>query len=90
MERCLKGNCMEIKKYVNVFQGTGKSVIPKENTLYSKWNLLKGKAGNVSRPPAYPLGAWHVHRIAVDILRGTAVSSATAENRPKAFSMVIN
>ena len=47
---------MEIKKYVNVFQGTGKSVIPKENTLYSKWNLLKGKAGNTSPSACLPFG----------------------------------
>lgn len=43
-------------KYVNVFQGTGKSVTPKENTLFSKWNLLKGKAGNVSPSACLPFG----------------------------------
>ena len=48
---------MEIKKFVNVFQGTGKSVTPKENTLFSKWNLLKGKAGNLSPSACLPFGS---------------------------------
>ncbi len=43
-------------QYVNVFQGTGKSTTPKENTLFSKWNLLKGKAGNVSPSACLPFG----------------------------------
>lgn len=41
-------------KYVNVFQGTGRSTIPQENSLFSKWNLLKGKAGNTSPSACLP------------------------------------
>lgn len=48
---------MSIIKYVNVFQGTGKSTTPKENTLFSKWNLLKGKAGNLSPSACLPFGS---------------------------------
>ena len=47
---------MKKRKFVNVFQGTGKSTMPKENTLFSKWNLLKGKAGNVSPSACLPFG----------------------------------
>ena len=47
---------MEKRKFVNVFQGTGKSTMPKENTLFSKWNLLKGKAGNLSPSACLPFG----------------------------------
>ena len=43
-------------KFVNVFQGTGKSSTPEEGSLYEKWNLLKGKAGNVSPAAALPFG----------------------------------
>ena len=43
--------------YVNVFQGTGKSAVPKESTLFSKWNLLKGKAGNLSPSACLPFGS---------------------------------
>ena len=48
---------MSNTQYVNVFQGTGRSVIPREDTLFSKWNLLKGKAGNVSPSACLPFGA---------------------------------
>ena len=41
---------------VNVFQGTKGSTKPIENTLYSKWNLLKGKAGNTSPSACLPFG----------------------------------
>ncbi len=41
---------------VNIFQGTRGSTKPKENTLYSKWNLLKGKAGNTSPSACLPFG----------------------------------
>ena len=47
---------MNTTKFVNVFQGTGKSSQPKAGNLYSKWNLLKGKAGNVSAAAALPFG----------------------------------
>ncbi|MBO5480625.1 MAG: glycoside hydrolase family 92 protein [Clostridia bacterium] len=47
---------MSIIQHVNVFQGTGKSTTPKENTLFSKWNLLKGKAGNLSPSACLPFG----------------------------------
>lgn len=47
---------MNTTKFVNVFQGTGKSSQPKAGSLYSKWNLLKGKAGNVSAAAALPFG----------------------------------
>ena len=43
-------------EHVNVFQGTGRSTIPKENSLFSKWNLLKGKAGNTSPSACLPFG----------------------------------
>ena len=43
-------------QYVNVFQGTGKSTMPQANTMYSKWNLLKGKAGNLSPSACLPFG----------------------------------
>lgn len=43
--------------YVNVFQGTGKSVLPKKDQLFSRWNLLKGKAGNTSPSACLPFGA---------------------------------
>lgn len=43
-------------KFVNVFQGSGKSSNPNDESLYSKWNLLKGKAGNVSPAAAIPFG----------------------------------
>lgn len=42
--------------YVNIFQGTRGSTIPQEGTLYSKWNLLKGKAGNTSPSACLPFG----------------------------------
>ena len=41
---------------VNVFQGTKGSTKPKGNSLYSKWNLLKGKAGNTSPSACLPFG----------------------------------
>ena len=47
---------MNNSKFVNVFQGTGKSSIPAEGTLYKQWNLLKGKAGNVSPAACLPFG----------------------------------
>lgn len=43
--------------YVNVFQGTGKSITPKNGSLFSQWNLLKGKAGNTSPSACLPFGA---------------------------------
>ena len=46
----------EILKNVNVFQGTRGSTKPQEGTLYSKWNLLKGKAGNTSPSACLPFG----------------------------------
>ena len=42
---------------VNVFQGTRGSTKPNENTLYSRWNLLKGKAGNTSPSACLPFGS---------------------------------
>lgn len=42
--------------YVNVFQGTRGCTVPKNETLYSKWNLLKGKAGNTSPSACLPFG----------------------------------
>lgn len=47
---------MKNTKFVNVFQGSGRSSTPKDGSLYSKWNLLKGKAGNVSPAAALPFG----------------------------------
>lgn len=41
---------------VNIFQGTRGSTKPQEGTLYSKWNLLKGKAGNTSPSACLPFG----------------------------------
>jgi putative alpha-1,2-mannosidase len=46
----------EILKNVNIFQGTRGSTKPQEGTLYSKWNLLKGKAGNTSPSACLPFG----------------------------------
>lgn len=46
----------DILQKVNIFQGTRGSTKPRENTLYSKWNLLKGKAGNTSSSVCLPLG----------------------------------
>ena len=43
--------------FVNVFQGVGQSVTPESGSLFSKWNLLKGKAGNVSPAACLPFGA---------------------------------
>ena len=43
-------------EFVNVFQGVGKSVTPPQNSLFSKWNLLKGKAGNLSPSACLPFG----------------------------------
>ena len=42
---------------INIFQGTRGSTKPQENTLYSKWNLLKGKAGNTSPSACLPFGS---------------------------------
>jgi len=39
---------------VNVFQGTGRSVMPTDDGLFSRWYLLKGKAGNVSPGACLP------------------------------------
>lgn len=47
---------MNNEKFVNVFQGTGKSVTPENGSLFSKWNLLKGKAGNTSPAACLPFG----------------------------------
>ena len=44
-------------QYVNVFQGTGKSTMPQAHTMYAKWNLLKGKAGNLSPSACWPFGS---------------------------------
>lgn len=41
---------------INIFQGTRGSTQPQEKTLYSKWNLLKGKAGNTSPSACLPFG----------------------------------
>lgn len=41
---------------INIFQGTRGSTKPQEGTLYSKWNLLKGKAGNTSPSACLPFG----------------------------------
>ena len=41
---------------VNVFQGTRGSTKPQEGSLYAKWNLLKGKAGNTSPSACLPFG----------------------------------
>ena len=43
-------------QYVNIFQGTRGCTIPTRETLYSKWNLLKGKAGNTSPSACLPFG----------------------------------
>ena len=48
---------MENTAFVNVFQGVGQSVTPESGSLFSKWNLLKGKAGNVSPAACLPFGA---------------------------------
>ena len=48
---------MDNTKQVNIFQGTGKSVTPKDGSLFAKWNLLKGKAGNVSPSACLPFGS---------------------------------
>ena len=48
---------MSITRCVNVFQGTGQSVKPKGEGLFSRWNLLKGKAGNTSPAACLPFGA---------------------------------
>ncbi|MBE7100866.1 MAG: glycoside hydrolase family 92 protein [Clostridiales bacterium] len=42
---------------INIFQGTRGSTIPKEGSLYSQWNLLKGKAGNTSPAACLPFGS---------------------------------
>ena len=47
---------MNHSEFVNVFQGTGKSVTPEKGSLFSKWNLLKGKAGNTSPSACLPFG----------------------------------
>lgn len=41
---------------VNIFQGTRGSVKPNGDSLFSKWNLLKGKAGNTSPSACLPFG----------------------------------
>lgn len=43
--------------FVNIFHGVGKSVTPQCESLFSKWNLLKGKAGNTSPSACLPFGA---------------------------------
>ena len=43
-------------KSVNVFQGSRKSTIPPKESLFEKWNLLKGKAGNTSPSACLPFG----------------------------------
>lgn len=43
------------KKYVNVFQGTGRSV-KVEGGMFSRWNMFKGKAGNTSPSACLPFG----------------------------------
>ena len=47
---------MNHSEFVNVFQGTGKSVTPEKGSLFSKWTLLKGKAGNTSPSACLPFG----------------------------------
>ena len=42
--------------YINIFQGTRGSTKPQADTLYAKWNLLKGKAGNTSPSACLPFG----------------------------------
>ena len=46
----------KILEKVNVFQGSRGSTKPQEGTLYAKWNLLKGKAGNTSPSACLPFG----------------------------------
>ena len=46
----------KIIDYINIFQGTRGSTKPQKETLYSKWNLLKGKAGNTSPSACLPFG----------------------------------
>ena len=45
-----------ILKNLNVFQGVGESVEPEKNSFFSRWNLLKGKAGNTSPTASLPFG----------------------------------
>ncbi len=45
-----------LSEKVNVFQGTGRSVTPDCDGLFSNWNLLKGKAGNTSPSACLPFG----------------------------------
>lgn len=42
--------------HINIFQGTRGSVKPTEGSLFEKWNLLKGKAGNTSPSACLPFG----------------------------------
>lgn len=49
--------CKNIMDAINIFQGTRGSTKSQENTLYSKWNLLKGKAGNTSPSACLPFGS---------------------------------
>lgn len=41
---------------INIFQGTRGSVKPTVGSLFEKWNLLKGKAGNNSPAACLPFG----------------------------------
>lgn len=42
--------------YVNVFQGSGKTVLPKPEGIASKWLFIKAQCGNTSPAAAYPFG----------------------------------
>lgn len=44
------------ENFVNVFQGTGRS-IKQEGGMLPKWNMFKGKAGNTSPAAALPFGS---------------------------------
>lgn len=46
----------QVLQNVNIFQGTRGSVKPEEGSLFSRWNLLKGKAGNNSPAACLPFG----------------------------------
>lgn len=45
-----------VLQHINIFQGTRGSTKPKDGSLFSKWNLLKGKAGNNSPAACLPFG----------------------------------
>lgn len=47
----------KICEKVNVFQGTRGCTVPQEGTLYSKWNMFKGKVGNTSPAARLPFSA---------------------------------